>query len=338
MTGPLLLGITSDTYLDEKPIHDESWRNLPPHQDEAQVELDVNRAFIYYPSNQTPKQTLENKERLSDLITVVLRQNPYLHYFQGYHDICQVFLLVLSERESIDTVSRLSALRIRDYMLPNLAPALSQLRLIPSIIASANSELAGHLSTTQPFFALSGTLTMYAHDITSYSSITRLFDALISQPAIFSLYLFAQIVLNREEELLDTPADEPEMLHSILSKLPKPLDLEGMIKGAAWLMHCFPPETLKGWNGISRYSVLKTALRPGQIENQTMEDGERFFEKQVNELKRDEMKQKVMKQMWMYRRPAAAVGVAVLVAILAIQIRRSSTLGNMFLPLWRSLR
>ena len=179
---------------------------------------------------------------------------------------------------------------------------------------------------------------MYAHDITSYSSITRLFDTLIAQPAIFSLYLFAQIVLNREEELLDTPADEPEMLHSILSKLPKPLDLEGLISGAAWLMHCFPPETLKGWNGISKFSVLKTALSPGQIENQTMADGERFFHKQVKELKREEVRRKVLRQMWMYRRPAAAVGVALLVALLAMQMRRSQMVASMLSPLWRILR
>lgn len=337
--GPLLLGIiTSDSSLDEKPTHDESWRKLPPHKDEGQVELDVNRAFIYYPSDQTPNQTKENKEQLSNLITAVLRQCPYLHYFQGYHDIAQVFLLVLPPFDSAAAVARLSALRIRDYMLPNLAPALSQLRLIPSIIASANPQLAKHLSTTQPFFALSGTLTMYAHDITSYSSITRLFDTLIAQPAIFSLYLFAQIVLNREEELLDTPADEPEMLHSILSKLPKPLDLEGMIKGASWLMHCFPPETLKGWGGISENSVLKTTWKDADIDGQSMEDGEKFFQKQVAELKREEVMKKVMKQMWMYRKPAAAVGVALLVAILSFQMRRSSTITSMWNPLWKSLR
>lgn len=266
----------------------------------------------------------------------MLRQNPYLHYFQGYHDIAQVFLLVLPSTSAATAVARLSALRIRDYMLPTLSPALSQLRLIPSIIASANPALAKHLSTTQPFFALSGTLTMYAHDITSYSSITRLFDALLAQPSIFSLYVFAQIVLNREEELLDCPADEPEMLHSILSKLPKPLDLEGMIRGAEWLMWCFPPESLRGWGRISRNSVLKTALLPGQIENQTMEDGQRFFAKQVAELKREEVKKRVIGQMWMYRRPAAAVGVAVLVGILSFQMRRSQM--GVWAPLWMGLR
>ena len=29
----------------------QSWRDLPPHRDENQVELDVNRSFIYYPKS-----------------------------------------------------------------------------------------------------------------------------------------------------------------------------------------------------------------------------------------------------------------------------------------------
>jgi hypothetical protein len=27
------------------------WEKLPPHKDEHQVGLDVNRAFVYYPKN-----------------------------------------------------------------------------------------------------------------------------------------------------------------------------------------------------------------------------------------------------------------------------------------------
>jgi TBC1 domain family member 20 len=26
------------------------WKELPPHRDEEQVQLDVNRAFVYYPN------------------------------------------------------------------------------------------------------------------------------------------------------------------------------------------------------------------------------------------------------------------------------------------------
>ncbi|KFY42335.1 hypothetical protein V494_02462 [Pseudogymnoascus sp. VKM F-4513 (FW-928)] len=157
---PILLGFFPDN---TEPIEDDQrWQELPRHADEDQVQLDVNRAFIYYPTDQTAKQIDTRKEELSDLITEVLRRQPYLCYFQGYHDICQVFLLVLGHKNCSEAVSRLSALRIRDFMLPTLAPALAQLRLIPGIIRTVNPKLYQHLSDTQPFFALSGTLTIDA--------------------------------------------------------------------------------------------------------------------------------------------------------------------------------
>lgn len=33
---------------------DGSWKELEPHRDEAQVELDVNRSFVHYPSGTFP--------------------------------------------------------------------------------------------------------------------------------------------------------------------------------------------------------------------------------------------------------------------------------------------
>lgn len=326
---PLLLGLGDDYERDDK-----LWRELPRHKDEDQVALDVNRAFIYYPSNQTDSQITLNKAALSDLIISVLRRHPYLHYFQGYHDIAQVFLLVLSPATRSPAVARLSALRIRDFMLPTLAPALSQLHLIPEIIKKVEPALYTHLSGTQPFFALSGTLTMYAHDIQSYGDIARLFDVFLAREAVFSVYMFARIVLNRKEELFETPDDEPEMLHSILSKLPKPLDLEALIEDTKQLIESHPPETLRAWGGISRHSVLKTARWPVQVYKQTMEDGERYFEKQVQELNREETRKKILKQLWDNRRPALALGGAVLVALLAYQARKSPGVVGMVQAFW----
>lgn len=45
--GPLLLGY--DGRKSQASESDRSWRDLPQHKDEGQVELDVNRSFIYYP-------------------------------------------------------------------------------------------------------------------------------------------------------------------------------------------------------------------------------------------------------------------------------------------------
>ncbi|KAK5187961.1 GTPase-activating protein gyp8, partial [Cryomyces antarcticus] len=88
--GPVLLGCSSDAYKQQPP-----WQSLPPHKDEDQVRLDVNRSFVYYPSNESEKQIDHRKQELSNLITEVLRRHPSLCYFQGYHDIVQVLLLVL---------------------------------------------------------------------------------------------------------------------------------------------------------------------------------------------------------------------------------------------------
>jgi len=269
------------------------------------------------------------------LITEVLRRQPYLCYFQGYHDICQVFLLVLEPRSRAAAVARLSTLRIRDFMLPTLAPALAQLRLIPAILDVANPKLREHLSRTEPFFALSGTLTMYAHDIQEYGEIARLFDVLLAREAVFSVYMFAQIVLQRSDELFETPADEPEMLHSILSKLPKPLDIESLIANTVELFEKHPPERLSRWWSISSSSVLKTARWENQTSSQSLEDGEKYFHKQVKELQWADQRDKIVKVLWKYRRPAGTIGLAVFVGIVSFWLRKGASPSGVFGAFWR---
>lgn len=285
-------------------------------------------------TDQTPKEISQRKQELSCLIREVLRRQPYLHYFQGYHDICQVFLLVLSPGDRAPCVARLSALRIRDYMLPTLSPSLAQLRLIPSLIHAVNPALHAHLPLTRPFFAIPGILTMYAHDIQSYGDIARVFDALLAREAVFSVYMFVAIVLSRADELFDIPSDEPEVLHSVLSKLPHPLDLEGLISRTGGLLTEHPPETLRPWRGISSASVLKTVRKPDQAETQSLEDGKEFFDKQVKELQSAERREKVLAAMWKYRRPAKTVGLAIAVGVLAYWMRRSGWGSSLMGAFW----
>jgi len=175
---------------------------------------------------------------------------------------------------------------------------------------------------------------MYAHDIQEYGDIARLFDVFLAREAVFSVYMFAQIVLQRSNELFETPADEPEMLHSILSKLPKPLDLEILIANTVKLIEKHPPSKLKGWRSISQYSALKTSSYPEQTASQTLEDGETFFKKQVKELQRAEQREKLLATMWKYRRPAGRAGLVVLVGVLSYWLRKSGPSG-LFGAYWR---
>ncbi|KAF5595631.1 TBC domain-containing protein [Fusarium pseudocircinatum] len=327
---PILLGL--DASPDEKDGPDlalaqedsNAWKQLPRHRDEDQVQLDVNRSFIYYPDNQSDAELSLRKSELSSLITEVLRRYPYLCYFQGYHDISQVLLLVLAPAWRARVLARLSVLRIRDFMLPNFGPTTAQLRLLPDILHAADPKLRRHLADVEPFYALAGTLTMYAHNIETYQDIARLFDVFLAREPVFTVYVFAQIILDRRNEIFEI--EEPDMLHVILGKVPTKMDLDELIIKSAALFGQHPPETLSYWRHISNFSALKTARDIETCAKQTMEEGSELFEKQVNELHWQEMRDRIKLALWRYRRPVKTVGMALVVGALAFYLRRNPIL------------
>ncbi|KAK8207150.1 TBC domain-containing protein [Phyllosticta capitalensis] len=335
---PLLLGSSSSSTIDDDAA---DWTALPPHRDEQQVKLDVNRSFVYYPNDQTDDQISLRKDELFSVISHVLRRHPLLCYFQGYHDIVQVFLLVLGPSLAVPAITRLSLLRIRDFMLPSLDAAIAHLNLLPAIIYSVDPQLCRHLRPTQPFFALAATITMYAHDIQSYGDIARLFDFLLSREAVFSVYLFAAIILARRAELMAIPADEPEILHFTLSKLPSPLDLESLIAESDALFARSPPEKLPfyAWGNVSQYSVLKTTRDPHDLATQSLAAAEEMFELHEAQIRRakavQELARGIKRGLYRYRKPASGLGLAVAVGVLAWWLGRNPESFNTYTSMVR---
>jgi len=270
----------------------------------------------------TDEELSKKKDELSDVITNVLRNYPYLCYFQGYHDIVQVLLLVLGEKQTASAVTQVSLFRIRDYMLPSLKPSLKHLQIIPAIIERADPVLRHHLSDVRPFFALAATLTLYAHDVQEYSDIARLFDFLLAHEPVVPIYLFAAIILSRKKELLEIPVDEPEILHFTLSKLPYPLDLDGLIQSAVKLFNNYPPESLPfgAWKQIPACSVLKSSRDP--FREQTAEDAAKLFDQQTRQLRNYELRKKALGLLWTHRKAIGSVAVAVFVGAVSIWIRK----------------
>jgi TBC1 domain family member 20 len=272
---------------------------------------------------ESEKEIDSRKSSLSDLIVQILREHPKLCYFQGYHDIVQVVLLVLGDQLAPSALARISLLRIRDYMLPSLTPSLRHLQIIPPLLESADPELASLLSRTRPFFALAATLTLYAHDIQEYSDIARLYDFILAHEPVVAIYMFTAIIISRREELLDISLEEPEMLHFTLSKLPQPLDLEALISKTMRLFNTYPPQYLphRAWWKISSQSVLKTSRN--LKEKQSLKNGEELFAKQAAQLRREDLQKKALQAMWKYRRPATSVTLAVLTGVISIWLTRN---------------
>jgi hypothetical protein len=131
------------------------------------------------------------------------------------------------------------------------------------------------------------------------------------------------------------------MLHSILSKLPKPLDLEALISKTMELYEKHPPEKLpfRVWWWISSNSVLRTTRNLAA--KQTLEDGEKLFQKQASELRRKEASERAMAAIRKYQRPATTVGFAVFIGVLSFWLRKGGTeniAGSIFRRVREALR
>jgi hypothetical protein len=265
----------------------------------------------------------------------VLRRHPALSYFQGYHDIVQVLYLVLGTHLAPHAAARLSLLRIRDFMLSSLEPAIAQLELLRPLLRHADPVLYEHLPKSSATFALAGTITMFAHNIQEYRDITRLFDFFLTRHAVMPLYFFAAVVLSRREELLEVEKEEEDILHVMLSKLPQPFDIEFHIARSIELYERLPPGSLGSWEWwrISSSSVLKTTAKLTDLQRLTLEDGERYFAQQEKEVRRQQYQKRVLQQttrslkhfqlrLWYYRH-FGAIGLAIVVGTYAFWLGRN---------------
>jgi hypothetical protein len=275
----------------------------------------------------------------------VLRRHPALCYFQGYHDIAQVFLLVLGAQDAPGAIERLSLLRIRDFMVSTLSPALAQLELLRPILRAADPELYNHMPENQPTSALSGTITMFAHNIQEYKDITRLFDFFLAHDATMPIYLFAAVVLSRREELLEIEKEDEDILYVMLGKLPEPFDVEFHIARTLELYERLPPASMGSWEWwrISSASVLKTSATVAGLHHLTLEDGERFLVQQEKEVRRQQALLQAKKnvfylrrRLWLYRR-YGYVGLAVLVGTYALWLGRKGSSAPIRYPIFGPL-
>lgn len=72
-----------------------------------QIEKDIDRSMWKFTKNATELERQFKRIQLSRIVNTVISSDNNLHYYQGFHDICEVFLLVCGEYESIPCIQRL---------------------------------------------------------------------------------------------------------------------------------------------------------------------------------------------------------------------------------------
>ncbi|XP_006011092.1 TBC1 domain family member 20 isoform X2 [Latimeria chalumnae] len=215
--------------LPPKPVK-EVRRN---HKDFQQVLLDVHRSFRRFPKGMRCEQREVLQEQLTDVILDVLRRNPQLHYYQGYHDIAVTFLLVVGKRMTVALLEKLSTHHLR--------------------------------SEVGTIFALSWLITWYGHVLSDFRHVLRLYDFFLTSHPLMAVYFAAVIVLHREEEVLHCDCDVASV-HHLLSQIPQDLPYEELITHADDLFRRYPPVELAKQAALQqRKSIAISSFRDLQL-------------------------------------------------------------------------
>lgn len=173
---------------------------LNAFRDQTQVERDVLRTFSRL--NRQADEIQKLREELSGLVAFILVKYPWLHYYQGYHDIAASVLLSHRHHhhhhqdqvptkttqatvtatttttttshdmeKATQTLERLTLSHLRDFMQPSLLPTLDILNLVMDLLHLVDEAVYEVLRQYQvdSIWALAKVLTLWTHSFDSPS-------------------------------------------------------------------------------------------------------------------------------------------------------------------------
>nr|VZI05140.1 unnamed protein product [Spirometra erinaceieuropaei] len=187
---PILAGLKSPNH-----PNDLQMDVLESHPQANQVELDVRRMASMFP----PNTTSEEAERLifetKRLALSVLHEHPDLHYYQGFHDICYVFLSVLGANEAFAVLNKIVPERFSSFMQKSMDATAEMLQLVFDLLEMTSPDIWSRLQSLQlePFFTLSWVLTWFTHILSNSNDIHRLYDLFLASDSIMLIYLSVSV-------------------------------------------------------------------------------------------------------------------------------------------------
>lgn len=189
------------------------------------------------------------KKKLAKLIVKLLIEKPYIHYYQGFHDVCLTYMTLYGDKLAYERLDRLIDSHFLQFMHPTMLPTQEFLALIPIIVGLHDDKVQDFLELAEvgTIFALSWTITWFSHVIPNERDVESIFNFLQSfdDPHVI-LYLCANVVLYKRDELLKL---EPEMsaVHHYLSQIPRKekLPMSLLLKQTEISFTKWPPNVIK---------------------------------------------------------------------------------------------
>jgi len=234
---PLLLDI------DESDIEDDHVKYIYEHKDYNQVARDIERSLWKFTAGQEKYRNIKRAE-LSRIINSILSRNPEIHYFQGYHDIASVFIMIFKERIAHAMLRKLSLYHIRDFHSETMNSITTLLLKIVPFFKIIDKEVYQFFlaANTEPFYALSWVLTWFSHVIDHLPTITRLFDFFLATHPLMCFYLSIALIESKREEILSCHC-EFSAVHKYFTTFlsEETIDFEYLIKLSITYFEKYPP-------------------------------------------------------------------------------------------------
>eukprot|EP00606_Chrysophyceae_sp_TOSAG23-5_P000568 GSChrysophyteH2.ASY1.ANO1.1158.1 assembled CDS len=192
------------------------------HRDASQVEIDIERSLYHLtqsPSHAWSNELLKRERRvLCKTILSFLSKNSNLHYYQGFHDIVTVLLLIF-RHSSHDEPGRnkFSLHYLQDFMASDFLVLGKIIPLVLRIVKFRDKNLYDFLekANVQPFFATSWVITWFAHDIKNVDVICRVWDVLLCSPPSYILYVCSAVILAQRNKIMAAEC-EFSVIHHML--------------------------------------------------------------------------------------------------------------------------
>lgn len=222
-----------------------------------QLDRDINRALHRVQDDDA--RTLM-RVRLSRLLNALFVAHPTWHYFQGFHDLVGILLLVFhqeapataSPAQIDEEVFYLAEQICETYwsghlLTGDLSEARAMLSFLTVVIRRLDSRLAAFLAEAapEPIFALPWLLTWYAYNLENLADAALCFDLFLATHPVAALYLAAQMISTQSDVIRQLDKDYAAV-HGALSRLPTHLapQLPHLIARTVHMLARHPPPSL----------------------------------------------------------------------------------------------
>jgi hypothetical protein len=188
------------------------------HEYVDQIEKDVDRSLYKNVSS----DLLESRKSLSQLMNIIFQNDKKLHYFQGFHDIASVFLLVLGFDGALKCLTKFASIYLVDSITrKDFELVLKNIDQIYSLLVKIDPTVSKILKDTQNerlHFAFPWVLTWFSHQVEDLDIIARIFDLFLADIQYLK-YLTCYLILSRKKQILSIDTMEFSEVFQIFKKI-----------------------------------------------------------------------------------------------------------------------